>query len=194
MLGGMYMYVSKDVLQHDISQFTCIKIIVTFCSTVHSEPRWKTTLKDVTMASFDEYVGPSPPLADNIKIIDIFWLFFTTTLMAEIVKQTNMYARFILGEGTVFEEVTDTDTWAFFGLYNIIVMGFHQLPAIHHYWSTDPNFYCPAILNHITRARFMFMWRFLHFVDNTSATVPSGDVANGTLSAGAADGTLSSPP
>ena len=174
-------------------------MIVAFCSTVRSEPCWKTTLKNVTVASFDEYVGPSPPIAD-IKIIDLFQLFFTTTLMAEIVKQMNMYTRSILGEGTVFEEVTDADIWAFFGL--CIIMGFHQLPAIHHYWITDPHFYCPAIANHITRARFMFIWRFLHFVDNTRATVSSGGlpmehshlVLPMEHSSSAADGMLSSPP
>ena len=36
------------------------------------------------------------------------------------------------------------------------------------------------------------IWRFLHFVDNNSATVPSGSVANGTLSSVAANGTFSS--
>ena len=107
--------------------------------------------------------------------------------MKEIVEQTNRYARSILGEGTVFDKVADTDIWAFFGL--CVIMGFHQLPALHHYWSTDPHFYCPAISDHITRARFMFIWRYLHFVDNASGA------ANGTLSSdGAANGTLSSSP
>ena len=112
-------------------------------------------------------------------------------------EQTNRYARSILGEGTVFDEVTDTDIWVFFGL--CVIMGFHQLPALHHYWSTDPHFYCPAVSDHITRARFMFIWRYLHFVDNASGaangTLSSDGAANGTLSSdGAANGTLSSSP
>ena len=158
LLGGMYI---KGVLQMPVeyipctSQLTCISYDNYLPSLIHSEPHWKATLQDVTVAQFKEFVGPSPPLPDNIRIVDLFRMFFTTALMAEIVKQTNIYARAILGEGTVFEEVKEADIWAFFGL--CIMMGYHQLPAIHHYWSTDPHFYCPAISNHMTRARFVFI-------------------------------------
>ena len=142
----------------------------------HSAPKWKDSFSDVSVTPFNEYVGPSPPLGNTIKIVDMFRLFFTTALMREIVEQTNRYARSILGEGNTFDVVTDADIWAFFGL--CIIMGFHQLPALHHYWSTDPHFFCPAISDHMTRARFMFIWRFFHFTDNVSATTTSQGAAN----------------
>ena len=152
---------------------------------IYSELKWSEQLKDVIMEPFVETVGPNLPLAPDITVLGLFRLFFTTTLMASIVAQTNTYARTILGEDPRWEDVTESEIWAFFGF--CVLMGVNRLPALHHYWSADPHFHYHPIATRIPRARFLSIWRFLHFVDNR--------VHEGCLSSpGAQEGERQGPP
>ena len=101
--------------------------------------------------------------------------------MGVIVEQTNIYARHILGESRPWREVTVEELWAFFGF--CILMGINHLPAIHHYWSSDPQLHYEPVAGRITRDRFLSIWRFLHFTDNGALSSPD----NGALSSSPPD-------
>ena len=98
-----------------------------------SEPStaWTSTLRDVSVSSFQEEVGPTARLAPSVSVLSLFQMFFTQQLIATIVEQTNEYAHLVLGDTRPWEEVTANDVWAFFGF--CILMGINRLPALHHY-------------------------------------------------------------
>ncbi|GBP68518.1 PiggyBac transposable element-derived protein 4 [Eumeta japonica] len=53
---------------------------------------------------------------------------------------------------------------AFLGMN--LVMGYHILPSLRDYWSTEPDMAVPFILNITPRARFEEIRRNLHFCNN----------------------------
>ena len=98
--------------------------------------------------------------------------------MATIVEQTNIYARQVLGdvaEGK-WTDVTDADIWAFLGF--TLLMGINRLPQTHLYWNKDPVFHYLSIAGRIPRDRFMAIWRFMHFTDNTAQPQSSASAAS----------------
>ena len=103
-----------------------------------------------------------------VSILDTFKLFFTAALVTTVVEQTNLYAAQVLGEGaeTGWTNVTESEIYAFLGM--AILMGVNQLPALAHYWRKDPVFHYSPIADRISRDRFLAIWRFLHFSDNTT--------------------------
>ena len=46
-------------------------------------------------------------------------------------------------------------------------MGVNQLLALAHYWRKDPVFHYSPVAERISRDRFLAIWRFLHFADNS---------------------------
>ena len=89
------------------------------------------------MAAFNEDVGPMPSLNPSISVLGLFQLFFTPVLMANIVEQTNVYARLVLGDARPWREVTENDIWAFFGF--CILMGINHVRM---YFSNGLNINC----------------------------------------------------
>lgn len=45
-------------------------------------------------------------------------------------------------------------------------MGFHKLPSIRHYWSTNPNFHVSRIAEIFSLKRFLNILRYLHINNN----------------------------
>ena len=149
-------------------------------------------LQEVDVAPFCQPVGPTVDLPPGTSILNIFKMFFTTTLVASIVEQTNKYAQQVLGVDCGpprWTDVTPEDIWAFFGF--AILMGINRLPALHHYWSKDEQLHYKPIADRIPRDRFLAIWRFLHFTDNSALSPGTGDAA---LSSGTGDAALSSRP
>ena len=136
---------------------------------------WSTDLEDVDISPFIQRVRPF-----SASVLEIFQLFFTTTLMATIVGETNHYARKVLGEsaGAKWEDVVEEDLWAFLGF--ALPMGINRLPQLRLYWSTDPVYHYLPIAERITRDRFLAIWRFLHFSRNTPSPVASASSATAT--------------
>jgi len=56
-------------------------------------------------------------------------------------------------------DLTPGEIKAFIGI--LIIMGFHSLSSIRHYWSNDKNFFIERV------ARFLKLVRFLHINDNS---------------------------
>ena len=117
---------------------------------------------DITCEPFVEKVGPNVSI--SARNLDIFKLFFTTTLIDLIVEQTNLCASQVT-QYAQWSKVTAVEIWAYFGF--MILMGINHLPALADYWKLDPTYRYSPIANRITRDRFLEITRYLHFVDNT---------------------------
>ena len=118
------------------------------------------------MSPFVQPVGPAGILPPTI--LGMFRLFFTTTLMATIVEETNRYAWQVLWDAADAKwlDVTAENIWAFLGF--ALLMGINKLPQLHQYWSTDPVYHYLPIAERIPRDRFLAIWRFLHFTSTPS--------------------------
>ena len=120
----------------------------------------------MTVKPFTEEVAPRVPL--STRILEIFQLFFTITLIDLIVEQTNLYASRVM-DPTHYEKwtkVTAEEILAYFGF--MILMGINHLPSLADYWKLDPTYRYGPVADRITRDRFMEISRYLHFVDNTT--------------------------
>ena len=84
--------------------------------------------------------------------------YFTVALMSTVVEQNNIYAQQVLGGNGVgnWTDVMESDILVLLGF--AILVGINQLPSLADYWKK----------NQITRDRFLQIWRFLHFVDNST--------------------------
>ena len=128
--------------------------------------QWSETTNTINVERFTENVGPAVPISAHI--VDIFRLFFTTSLIDLIVEQTNLYASQLM-ETAQYEKwtkVTADEIWAYFGY--VILMGINRLPALADYWKLDPTYRYRPIADKITRDRFMEITRYFHFVDNST--------------------------
>ncbi|XP_025191739.1 uncharacterized protein LOC112591992, partial [Melanaphis sacchari] len=59
---------------------------------------------------------------------------------------------------------TPEEIRAFIGI--LIFMGYHDVPTIRLYWSTNHNFFCPRIANVMPLKRFLKLLRYIHLNDN----------------------------
>ena len=123
-------------------------------------------LSPVTTTQFMEPVRPTMILPPTV--LGVFRLFFTTTLVATIVEQTNLYARQVLGDPAErrWTDITADDIWAFLGF--ALLMGINRLPQLHLYWSKLPEYHYRPVAERISRDRFFAILRFMHFRDNTT--------------------------
>ena len=128
------------------------------------------------VSPFVQPVGPAGILPPTV--LGVFRLFFTTTLMATIVEETNRYARQVLGDAADAKwlDVTAEDIWAFLGF--ALLMGINKLPQLHQYWNTDPVYHYLPIAERIPRDRFLAIWRFLHFTSTPSPSASSASSAS----------------
>ena len=80
--------------------------IFTFKETTYN---WTTDLEDIEVSPFTQKVGSA--VLFSASVLEIFRLFFTTTLVATIVGETNRCAREVLGEsaGAKWEDVVEEE-------------------------------------------------------------------------------------
>ena len=107
----------------------------------------------MTVEPFTEEVGSRVPL--STRILEIFQLFFTTTLIDLIVEQTNRYASQVM-DPTHYEKwtkVTAEEILAYFGF--MLLMGINHLPSLADYWKLDPTYGNGPVADRITRDWFM---------------------------------------
>ena len=121
---------------------------------------------------FTADTGPTVDIPDTPS--DVFQLFFDRDLQEEIVRESNKYARHVMGEEAYkkWTPITLEEFRAFLG-FNIL-MGIVHLPAIDDYWSRDPRTRYAPIADKIPRQRYRDISRYLHFVDNNHLS-PRGD-------------------
>ena len=116
---------------------TCMRVCMRVC--IHTsaynynfrEPTscWSTNLEDVYVVPFVQRVGAA--VTFSASPVEIFRLFFTTTLLATIVEETNRYAREVLGDSAEAKwvDVVAEDIWAFLGF--ALLMRINRLPQLH---------------------------------------------------------------
>lgn len=110
---------------------------------------------------FTQPFGPKVPVDINSPI-DIFKLFFDDDILHTFKTQSELYAAQCNQQ--FFTSVEELQ--AFFGC--LIIMGFHKLPTIRSYWSTDANFQVPRISSMMSLKRFLSILRFLYLNNNLS--------------------------
>ena len=109
--------------------------------------------------AFSEPFGPKIPI-NLVSPMDIFMLFFTEQFFEIIVLESNRYA----SQNGIALDLTSTELKAFIGV--LVIMGFHSLPSIRLYWSSDPNFHVPRVADIMSLKRFLKILRHIHLNDN----------------------------
>ncbi|XP_033126654.1 piggyBac transposable element-derived protein 4-like [Anneissia japonica] len=115
-----------------------------------------------------KFKGPAPGykgmFGARTKSIDYFDIFFNHTILQLIVNQTNLYFT-QSNPGTTFVELTIEELQAFFGM--VIMISTKGVRVLRHIWSKLPYFHDKALASIMTRRRFFWISRNLHFNDNT---------------------------
>jgi len=123
-------------------------------------------------------VGPTSFYGRRIpEVHSFFSQFWPTTTLAEIVKQTNLYAsqpvhgaqgqqRRVVNGGANWKKLTVKALKAWLGI--VIYLGLKTEPALKDYWSLDTFFGCPIVRNIMSRDRFLSILRNIHLVDNSN--------------------------
>ena len=91
----------------------------------------------------------------------LFFKFFDEEMITRIHFETNLYCT---QKGKV-GNVTKEEIMVFFGIN--IIMAYHRLPAIRHYWMTSDDMGVKSVQNAMTRDRFTFILGKLHLNDNS---------------------------
>ena len=110
--------------------------------------------------------GPRITIPASIK--EIFFLFFTSTIMDLIVVETNRYATTCIGDS--WEPITPEELCAYFGF--MMLMGLVKLPSIYDYWQKDLVYHYSPIADRISWKRFFDIHRFIHFANNATLSAP----------------------
>ena len=89
---------------------------------------WTATTKRVPIQPFTSPTGPIEDISE--KPMEVFDLFFTPDLMEEIVKQSNQYAKVVMGPEKYdkWTKITVEEFKAFLGFS--ILMGINHLPSL----------------------------------------------------------------
>ena len=113
--------------------------------------------------------GPRITIPSSVK--EIFFLFFTSSVLDIIVQETNRYASTCLGDRSEsWTAVTTNELCAYMGC--MILMGFIKLPSLRDYWKKDRVFRYPPIADVISRDRFLAIHHYLHFTNNETLSTP----------------------
>ena len=113
--------------------------------------------------------GPRITIPSLVK--EIFFLFFTSSVLDIMVQETNRYASTCLGDRSEsWTAVTTNELCAYMGC--MILMGFIKLPSLRDYWKKDRVFRYPPIADVISRDRFLAIHHYLHFTNNETLSTP----------------------
>lgn len=120
----------------------------------------------------EPFVQPTGPRVDIPSMAkEIFFLFFTSSVLEHIVEQSNKYAAECMGEQfQTWQPITVEELCAYFGF--MILMGIVRLPSLGDYWKKDVIYHYMPVADRISRDRFYDLHRYLHFVDNGTLSPP----------------------
>ena len=101
------------------------------CEADQEENEWSRDINIGDDVAFDQPVGPTIQLQDNMKAVDYFQLYFTEAVWNLIVEQTNLYAqqKRTPDDRSVWYPVTVDEIKAWVAM--ILDMGIVQKPTIH---------------------------------------------------------------
>lgn len=104
--------------------------------------------------------GSKTENVDLCSPLEIFRCLLDDEIVEKIVSESNIYAQ----QKNNQLQLTSEELMAYFGV--LIVMGFHRLPGMKMYWSSDKNFHVPRIANTMTVKRFLKITRYIHINNN----------------------------
>ncbi|CAG5045639.1 unnamed protein product [Parnassius apollo] len=107
-------------------------------------------------------LAPKRKVGDRTRSLRFFEKFFSNEVYEQNIYQTNLYAAQEKIEN--WSPLKLPELKAFIGI--IIVMGYHILPSIDLYWSSDPGFRVNEIADIMPVKRFKKILRCLHLNDN----------------------------
>ena len=127
---------------------------------------------------FTSPVGPTITIPESP--LDAFLLTFTPSIISVIVRESNKYAREIMGEErfSKWEPLSEGELQAYLGFS--ILMAIVHVPALDDYWKRDPVLRYSPVADRITRDHFRDISRYLHFTDN-STIIPRGNPGHDRL-------------
>jgi len=94
-----------------------------------------------------ETQGPTDPFLLKKSVLDI-WKSIFSPVIDIIVEESYLFAT----QKHAVLDTTHEEICAFIGI--LIFMGYHDVPTIRLYWSTNHNFFCPRIANVMPLKRF----------------------------------------
>nr|CAH7714459.1 unnamed protein product [Callosobruchus chinensis] len=98
--------------------------------------------------------------------IDYFKVYFNNNICKMIIDESNLYATQQNTQLCLTTEELD----AFLGI--LIVLGFHSLPTMRSYWSTNENFHVERVSKVFSLKRFLKITRYLHINNNEKMPQP----------------------
>lgn len=113
------------------------------------------TIKDVEKELFEKIKDLTPT--------QLFYLFFDDSVLDYIVEQTCLYASQKNETSFVFNK---TYLKRYLGI--LLISGYHTLPQIPDYWSTNPTLGIPIVKQALSRNKFREIKRSIHFSDNNN--------------------------
>ena len=92
----------------------------------------------------------------------IWQRFFTEDMIEYVTTCTNRYAHEHCNNPNF--TTSPTEIRKFCGI--LLLSGYHEVPHVSNYWSTQPDLGVPAAFNTMSRNRFQEIKRYIHFADN----------------------------
>ena len=134
------MYYMSSVYEHSSTTYSAENITLT------------ETLTPITTEDFTKPAGPKVPIPRSAK--EIFFIFFTPTLLELIVEQTSKYAAECMGleKYEKWNKVTVDELCAYMRF--MLLMGIVHLPSIYDYWKNDEVYHYSLVADKISRNRF----------------------------------------
>lgn len=161
---------STSDLQRPVPSVPVLPVIDDFSDSDQSDTEevlWKkktfTTVSRPNPCSFDEpRMQPVQGFNSKTRPIVYFEKYFTEEAYDLIVCQTNLYAQ--QQNFGWWTPIDKNELKAFLGI--LIIMGYHILPSIDLYWSSDPGFRVEEVAATMPLRRFKNIMRCLHINDN----------------------------
>lgn len=130
----------------------------------HLPPKFSST-------NFDRPFGTTKYCeVEECKPLNFFMKVLSSIFLRYIIYQSNLYAS--QNHNTL--DLTIDELKVYLGI--LIIMGFHKLPSMRLYWSSDPNFGVRRIQSIMPLKRFLKITRFLHLNDNKTMPKKSDNV------------------
>lgn len=139
---------------------------------------WKNLDHQVPFQPIKNFTPPYPPgpkcnLLPNAEVSDVLDVFFTEPLLKHIVQETNRYAEQngkLIANDNVYGPMSLEELKALIGM--IVGISIKKIAQLQDIWSTDWVLNCPNYARIMTKNRFFFLMRHLHFVNNANIVGP----------------------
>lgn len=116
-------------------------------------------------SSFDTVIKPTWPFSVMSSPVQYFDRFFDEDVFQLISDQTNIYAEQYKTKNWI--PSTSAEIRALLGIH--ILMGLHNLPQEHLYWSTNPLYFVKFIADVMPYKRYRKLMENIHVADNSKA-------------------------